>query len=175
MSKITKLLWMDLEMTGLDVLEDRILEVAAIVTDMDFNELDRYHAVVKQPEHVVDHMNAWSIKQHKQSGLTEKIATGTEESLVEQELINFTKEHFKASKVIIAGNSIHFDRRFMAQHWREFESMLHYRMLDVSSFKILMENKHKVRYQKKESHRALDDVIESINELKYYLEKFKAQ
>ena len=162
----TKLLWIDLEMTGLDPKKDVILEVAAEVTDLDFKTLASYEAVIKQPEDVLANMNEWSLKQHGESGLTEKIRTiGRDESEVVHELVGFIKAQFGDEPAIIAGNSIHNDRLFITSWWPEVDSLLHYRMLDVSSFKILMEAKYNIRYTKKDVHRAFDDIQASIAEL----------
>lgn len=170
-----KLLWVDLEMTGLDPSKDKILEVAAVVTDWDFREIASYDAVIKQPDSVLDAMNEWCVDQHGVSGLTERVR---ESSLSEQEaeaqLIAFTKEHCGTdAMVLLCGNSIHMDRRFIEQQWKDFDQLLHYRMLDVSAWKVVFEGKFKKRFSKPEEHRALGDIRGSIMELKYYLEKVR--
>lgn len=170
----TKLLWIDLEMTGLDPQKDVILEVAAEVTDFDFKTLASYEAIIKHPEELLGAMNEWSLKQHAESGLTNKVRTiGRDENEVVHELVGFIKAQFGEEPAIIAGNSIHNDRLFITSWWPEVDQLLHYRMLDVSSFKILMEAKYGVRYTKKDVHRAFDDIQASIAELQYYLEKLK--
>jgi oligoribonuclease len=168
----TKLLWIDLEMTGLEVKEDRIIEVAAIVTDFDFNELATYESVVHQNESIIKSMNDWSKEHHAASGLTSKIAKAPKEERVKKELIKFVKNNFK-EPVILAGNSVHTDMKFITAWWPELKPFLHYRMLDVSAYKIIMQNKYHIIYKKKETHRALDDIRESIAELKFYLSYFK--
>jgi oligoribonuclease len=165
---VSKLLWVDLEMTGLEPETDRILEVAAIVTDFEFKELARYEAIIHQPEDVIQRMNEWAKLTHTQSGLVDKVATGQQEQDVIEQFVAFIQRHF-TEKPILAGNSIHQDRRFIRKWWPQVEALLHYRMLDVSSYKIMWLGRGNVAYPKKETHRALDDIEESIAELKYYL------
>ncbi len=172
----TKLLWIDLEMTGLDPKTDRILEVAAIATDFDFNELGRFEAIIQHDQAELEHLlnaNEWYAAQPEHMKLfVDQNAHGRPESQVEQALIDFTTPIFGDEPVIIAGNSIHNDRGFIKEWWPQFDHLLHYRMLDVSSFKILFEAKYNDSFVKQiESHRALDDIQESIDELKHYLER----
>lgn len=170
----TKLLWVDLEMTGLDVSRDRIVEVACEVTDFNFKTLASYEAVIRQPDTVVNNMDEWSKKQHKISGLTERIKkSGRPEKEVIHELVGFIKAQFGDEPAILAGNSIHNDRNFVKRWWPEVEELLHYRMLDVSSLKIVMNSKYGVEFEKKGLHRAFDDIQASIAELQYYLEVLK--
>jgi len=164
-----KLFWVDLEMTGLEPDDNRIIEVAAIVTDSDFNELETYHSIVKQPTEVVEAMESWSKAKHQQSGLTGKIPDGAEPQKVEQDLVALIKRHFK-DPAILAGNSVHHDRRFIRRYWPQLESLLHYRMLDVSAWKVVMEAKFSHQFKKAKTHRAEDDIRESIAELKDYIE-----
>ena len=168
----TKLLWIDLEMTGLDVTKDRIIEVAAQITDFDFNVLASYQAVIHHPEEVTSNMNPWSASQHSASGLTARVRDSKKsEAEVAGELVGLIKAHFGVEPAIIAGNSIHSDRNFIKQWWPEVEAMLHYRMVDVSSLKILMQGMHGYVYQKDSSHRAEDDIKASIAELQDYLKQ----
>lgn len=170
----TKLLWIDLEMTGLEVKKDVIIEVACEVTDFDFKTLASYEAIIKHPDHILDNMNEWSKVQHQASGLTERIkAEGREESEVVHELVGFIKAQFGDEPAVLAGNSIHNDRNFIKQYWPLVDDLLHYRMLDVTSLKILMEAKYNIRFSKKEVHRAFDDIQASIAELQYYIEALK--
>ncbi len=170
----TKLLWVDLEMTGLDVDKDVILEVAAEVTDFDFKTLASYEAVVSHPEEVLNDMNDWSVTQHAASGLTERIKTqGRDEKDVIHELVGFITAQFGSEPAVLAGNSIHNDRNFIKRWWPEVDAKLHYRMLDVSSYKILMQAKYSVNFHKKDVHRATADIQASIAELQYYLAKLK--
>lgn len=172
--KPTKLLWIDLEMTGLDPKKDVILEVAAEVTDFDFKTLGSYEAIIKQSNWRLRHMNDWSKNQHAKSGLIEKIKTiGRPEDEVKRELVGFIKGHFGKEPAIIAGNSIHNDRLFITRWWPEVDKLLHYRMLDVSSLKIIMQGRYKFEYGKKDVHRAFDDIQASIAELQFYLEKLR--
>lgn len=172
--KSTKLLWVDLEMTGLNPETDRILELAAIVTDFNFIELDQFASVIYQPETVLRNMNEWSRTQHTASGLLDRLKVAPNEQQVVNHFSSFIKNNFLGEPAILAGNSIHQDRRFIRHWWSVVEQQLHYRMLDVSSYKILMQNKFGVDFNKQEAHRALGDIQESIAELKFYLEKFSA-
>jgi oligoribonuclease len=167
----TKLLWVDLEMTGLDPAEDVILEVSAVITDFNFLKLADYEAVIQQSDDTLAKMNDWSAQQHAASGLTERVRRqGRPEPEVERELVALIGKHFGFEPAILAGNSIHFDRMFIRRWWPKVEPLLHYRMLDVSSFKILMQGKYAVNFEKKDVHRATADIEASIAELKYYLD-----
>ena len=169
----TKLLWVDLEMTGLDPREHVIIEIAAEVTDFNFKTLASYEALIKHPERKLKHMNEWAQRQHDGSGLTERVRRqGKPEKDVIHELVGFIKGQFGDEPAILAGNSIHNDRIFIRRWWPEVEELLHYRMLDVSSLKILMQAKYGVSFDKKETHQAYDDIQASIAELQYYLEWF---
>ncbi|HEX8182964.1 MAG TPA: oligoribonuclease [Candidatus Saccharimonadales bacterium] len=172
----TKLLWVDLEMTGLEVDKDVIIEIAAEVTDFNFKTLASYEALVLQPEAKLTGMNPWAQNQHDASGLTERVRTqGKPEREVIHELIGFIKGQFGDEPAILAGNSIHNDRNFIKRWWPEVDALLHYRMMDVSSLKILMQAKYDVGFEKKETHRAFDDIQASIAELQHYLEWFADQ
>lgn len=169
-----KLLWLDMEMTGLDVDIERVIEVAAIITDMDFNPLETYHCVVQQPPIFIENMDDWNRKHHTESGLISKIPSGKEPETVDQELRELAIKHFGKERAILCGNSIFQDRKFIDLYFREFAKTLHYRMVDVTSWKIIMNEKYNVEYQKKDSHRALDDIRESIEELKTFLKFVKS-
>jgi oligoribonuclease len=174
--KPTKLLWIDLEMTGLDASKDVILEIAAEVTDFEFKTLASYEALVKHPDEVLDNMAEWPKQQHGISGLTERVrAQGRPEEEVKHELVGFIKAQFGDEPAILAGNSIHNDRLFIKKWWPEIDQLLHYRMLDVTSFKILMQGKYDYEYEKNDTHRAFDDIQASIAELQHYLEFFQKQ
>jgi oligoribonuclease len=172
--KPTKLLWVDLEMTGLDPKKDVIIEVAAEVTDFNFKTLGSYEAVIKHPKRKMKNMNEWSKIHHAKNGLIDRIdQSGKKEKNVMRELIGFIKGHFGKEPAILAGNSIHNDRIFIQRWWPEVENLLHYRMLDVTALKIVMQGKYKQEYKKKDVHRAFDDIQASIAELQYYLEQLK--
>lgn len=171
---MTKLLWIDLEMTGLEVRRERIIEVACIVTDFEFNELGSYESVVKQDQQFLDDMDDWNKRTHGESSLIAKIPNGKDPATVEMDLINIVDTHFaEGEKPIIAGNSISQDRLFIEEYMKTFASLLHYRMLDVTSWKVVMSDRYNIKYKKKNAHRALDDIRESIGELKHYLQYIK--
>ena len=175
--KQAKLLWMDLEMTGLDPVEDRILEVAVIATDWDFKEVARYEAVKKVGSALMKKrmdVEFLNLNASVRDALMSQNVTGKNGRTVENELIKFIDEHFEADeRILLAGNSIHQDRKFIENEWPRLNSRLHYRMLDVSAWKVVFDGKFKKRFAKPESHRALEDIKGSIQELKYYLKKVK--
>lgn len=162
------LFWLDLEMTGLDDVKDSILEVAAIITDMDLNPIQEYQSVVFQPQTVLDSMNDWCKENHGKSGLTADVPKGKPIDEVEKDLVALAEKFF-SERIVLVGNSIANDRRFVDRYLKKFEKKLHYRMIDVSSFKEVFREKWGVKFEKKNAHRALGDVHESIAELKHYL------
>lgn len=172
------ILWMDLEMTGLDPIEDRILEVGAIITDWDFNEIAVYEAVKQVgPALVKKRMVGpfWDEFAEVRETLIAQNLTGKNGRTVENELLAFIDEHIGSDqKVLLAGNSIHQDRRFIVNEWTRLDARLHYRMLDVTAWKVVFEGKFRKKFAKAEAHRALDDIRGSIDELRYYLKKVKA-
>ena len=172
-----KLLWIDLEMTGLDPVEDRIVEVAAIATDWEFKEIARYEAVVKVgPALMKKRMvgEFWEKYANVRDALMAQNDDGTSGRTVENQLLEFVDEHFAPDeRVLLAGNSIHQDRKFIENELPRLNAKLHYRMLDVSAWKIVFEGRYKKKFAKPESHRALEDIQGSIQELKYYLKKVK--
>lgn len=181
MSKHAKILWIDLEMTGLDPIEDRILEVAAIVTDWKFKELAVYEGIVKVGPRLMEQRmevgkDFWDANPEARDGLIEQnLERGRSGRTIENELLAFIDENFEADKpVLLAGNSIHQDRKFIANEWHRIDQRLHYRMLDVSAWKVVFEGKYKKRFTKPEEHRALGDIRGSIMELEYYLGKIKS-
>jgi oligoribonuclease len=171
------LVWMDLEMTGLDPKADLIIEIATVVTDAHLNLLAKGPVLaIHQSEAALSGMDEWNQTTHAQTGLIERVrASAVTQAEAEAVTLNFLREHIRPGKSPLCGNSICQDRRFLAEHMPELESFLHYRNLDVSSVKELA-----VRWcpglasgvAKKGGHRALDDVLESIEELKYYREHF---
>lgn len=175
-----RILWVDLEMTGLQANDDLILEVAAIVTDWNFKEIATYEGIVKNEDLVLSErlsLNAifWDANPSSRDGLMAQNQHGKPLAMVEEELVAFITEHFEADKpVLLAGNSIHMDRRFITAQWPLLDARLHYRMLDVSAWKVVFEGKFKKKFVKPEEHRALGDIRGSIVELQYYLSKVKA-
>ena len=178
--KPKQVLWVDLEMTGLNPESDVILEVAAIATDWEFKELGTYEGIVKHEIVFLDEllaMNAtfWDENPEARDGLLEQNMRGKALRVVEDELLAFLDEHFDDDKpVLLAGNSIHMDRQFVEAYWPRLSARLHYRMLDVTAWKVVFEAKFKKKFAKPESHRALEDIRGSIEELKYYLKKIKS-
>lgn len=157
-------------MTGLDDVRDRILEFAAVITDLDMKPLEELHRIVYQPQEVLDGMNDWCKKTHGESGLTQAVPQGTPLDQVEQEALALLKKHFPANEpIVLSGNSIGNDRRFVDRYMPELAKRLHYRMIDVSSFKEIFREKYGLAFHKKNAHRAVDDIHESIRELNYYL------
>jgi len=179
MTKKATILWVDLEMTGLDANNDLILEVAAIATDWDFNEIAVYEGIVQNEDMTLEERFSansvfWDANQHVRKGLKEQNRHGKDLEEVEDDLLDFMEKHFKKDKpVLLAGNSIHMDRRFIVAQWPRMDARLHYRMLDVSAWKVVFEGKFKKKFAKPEEHRALGDIRGSIMELKYYLGKVK--
>ncbi len=171
---VTKILWIDLEMTGLNVETDVIIEVAAVATDLKWQPLGRYHAVVNQPQVFLDRMDDWNKKHHGESGLLAQIPSGLPPPQVEQELVQFVKDHFGSEKAILGGNSIGQDRLFLTRYFPNIIPLLHYRNLDVSSWKIIFKEIYGLTYKKKQAHRAVDDIFESIEELKFYMSHIKS-
>lgn len=179
--KKAKLLWVDLEMTGLDPEKDRILEVAAIATGWDLEPIVRgderaeMTAVVKVPEELMRERvvgEFWEKNAESRDGLMAQNAEGKSAKTVGGELLAFIDKWF-GDEVILAGNSIHQDRKFIDREWPEVSKRLHYRMLDVSAWKVVFEGKYGKRFTKREAHRALDDIRGSIEELRWYLEMIK--
>lgn len=175
MSKKAKLLWVDLEMTGLNPEKDRILEVAAIATGWDLESLAEMTAVVKVPEKLMRERMVgefWEKNAESREGLLAQNETGKAAEEVERQVLEFMEENF-GKEVYLAGNSIHQDRKFIDREWPKVAEKLHYRMLDVSAWKVYMEGARKKKFVKPEMHRALDDIKGSIAELKYYTEMLK--
>jgi oligoribonuclease len=173
----TKFLWIDLEMTGLNPKHDVILELAAEVTSADLETLDSYETFVQSDKDVVlDRIQEniwWKDYPENRDDFLRNLSKAKPIMAVEKELITLINYHFGKEPAILAGNSIHYDRAFI-RHWMpELELRLHYRMLDVTSWKIIMQSKYKVEFEKPEVHRAYEDIQASIAELQYYLDWFK--
>lgn len=170
-----RLLWIDLEMTGLDPELDFIIECASVITDENLEVIaEGDEIVIHVPQSHFAKMDAWNRKHHKTSGLWRRVQeskTSLEEA--EQQMIDFAEKHLGSENIILAGNSIWQDRRFLHKHMPRFEKMLHYRMVDVSSLKILTKAWYQEPpYKKEGKHRALDDIRESIEELAYIRKTF---
>lgn len=168
--KKAKLLWIDLEMTGLDPAKDKILEVAAIATDYKFNEVARMEAVVKVSPLLMKRRMVgefWEKNAASRDGLMAQNKDGKSAAEVEKLLLEFLDKYF-SEEIYLAGNSIHQDRKFIEREWPQLNKRLHYRMLDVSAWKIYFENALNKKFTKREAHRALDDIEGSIEELKWY-------
>ena len=171
------LVWVDLEMTGLEPDTDRIIEVAVVVTDMHLNILAEGPVfAIHQSDATLDKMDAWNRGTHGRSGLTERVKTSTvSEEAAEAELITFLKQYVPAGKSPMCGNTICQDRRFMVRGMPKLEAFFHYRNLDVSTLKELCKRwKPEIvaGFKKHQKHTALADIIESIEELRYYREHF---
>jgi oligoribonuclease len=169
-------------MTGLDPVEDRILEVAAIVTDWNYKEIATYEAAVLVGPRLVEKRMLkgpaavfWNtVPAVRDALIAQNTEKGRSARTVENELIAFLDEHFDRSlPVVLAGNSIHQDRKFIDNEWHRLSKRLHYRMLDVSAWKLVFEHTYGKKFAKREAHRALDDIRGSIEELQYYLKRVK--
>lgn len=166
-----KFCWIDLEMTGLDVEAHRILEVAMIITDETWTELFCMTEPVYQNESVLMDMNEWSRKHHSESGLLEKVAVARDLKSIETDMLIALDEFYdEGEDIYLAGNSIAQDRKFIDRYLSRLSRSLHYRMLDVSSFKLIFESFYGKKFDKKKKHLALDDLKESIAELRFYLD-----
>jgi oligoribonuclease len=171
------LIWIDLEMSGLQPDTDVILELATVITDVNLNTLAESPVlVVHQSDAVLDGMDAWNKGTHGKSGLIDKVKASTlDEAAAEEQMIEFLKQYVPAGKSPMCGNSICQDRRFLARGMPKLEAYFHYRNLDVSVFKELARRwKPKIYdgFKKASNHTAQADIIESIEELKYYREHF---
>lgn len=175
--KSSNLIWLDLEMTGLDTQNDTIIEIATIVTDKHLDILAEGPSIaIFQPETVLSQMDDWNQKQHQQSGLLDRVRNSTWDlAAAEAETLEFIMQYVPPKKSPLCGNSICQDRRFMARLMPKLESYFHYRHLDVSSVKVLAQHwapkiAKAFKKQAKSAHLALEDVRQSIVELRYYRE-----
>ena len=171
------LIWIDLEMTGLDSDSDVIIEIATIVTDSDLNVLSEGPVIaISQPDSAMDAMDEWNTRTHGGSGLTERVKKSCVSALeAEQQTIEFLQQYVPAGSSPICGNSICQDRRFLYRGMPALEKYFHYRNLDVSTLKILAQHwspEIMKGLTKQGSHQAMDDIRDSISELRYYREHF---
>jgi len=164
-----RMFWLDMEMTGLDPVKDRILEAAVVVTDLAFEVKATWDSAVFQEPEVLKGMDEWCTRTHGASGLTARVPNGITEHALDEALCKLAREHCPGSKIVLCGNSIGQDRRFVEAYLPAFTKTLHYRMLDVSSFKLIFENRYSKKFKKKNKHQALGDILESIEELRFYL------
>lgn len=175
------IVWIDCEMTGLNVYEDNIIEICCIITDGDLNIVDSkgYESTIYYPKEVLDSMNSWCINQHGKSGLTDKVLANPDQTLqkVQAELLEYIKHYVdEKGKAIMAGNTIHMDKFFMQREFPDIIDFLHYRLIDVST---IMEvgyrhNPELMRAFPKKvgNHTAKSDILESINQLKWYRDNY---
>ncbi|MBU0656855.1 MAG: oligoribonuclease [Gammaproteobacteria bacterium] len=171
------LIWIDLEMTGLDSFNDVIIEIATIVTDKHLNELAQGPVIaIHQPDEALAKMDDWNQKQHGGSGLVARVkASEWSERQAELATLEFLQQYVPAGASPMCGNSICQDRRFLARHMPELEKFFHYRHLDVSTLKELANRwvpELAEKFKKDSKHLALDDIRDSIDELKFYREHF---
>lgn len=172
--KDKKFIWLDLEMTGLDPEQHHIVEIASLITDESFRVIEEGpNLVIYQPESVLANCDSVARKMHEKSGLWEEIPN-SKVSLDEaaERTLAFFKKHLKSNDSPMCGNTISQDRRFLLKYMPKVESFFHYRHLDVSSFKILYDtlypHSESFAYEKKNNHRAKDDIYESVAELDFY-------
>ena len=169
------LVWIDMEMTGLDPEKERIIEIATIVTDSHLNQIAEgpVFAVHQSPE-LLSKMDSWNTRQHNSSGLVQRVRESTvTEAQAEAETLAFLKKYVPQGRSPLCGNSIYQDRRFLYRYMPELEKFFHYRLIDVSTIKEIAQRWAPQVYaglQKESKHLALSDIRDSIEELKYYRE-----
>jgi oligoribonuclease len=172
-----RLVWLDMEMTGLDPERERIIEVAVVVTEPDLTIVAEGPVlVIHQPDSLLDAMDSWNRSTHSKSGLTDKVKASTmTEGQAEDALIAFLSQYVPAGKSPLCGNTVSQDRRFMFKYMPKLEQFFHYRTVDVSTLKELARRwKPELLkgFEKRSKHEALADIYESIDELKYYRDVF---
>jgi len=172
-----RLVWIDLEMTGLDPERERIIEVATLVTDAELNVVAEGPVIaVTQPDGLLEAMDAWCTKTHGESGLTARVqASDVETAEAERRTLAFLREHVAPGSSPMCGNSVHQDRRFLEREMPELLAFFHYRNLDVSTLKELAKRWNPgamAGFKKRNVHLAMDDIKESIAELAHYRATF---
>ena len=176
MANESNLVWMDLEMSGLDPKTCVILEIATLITDKDLNLIAQGPAlVVHQPDSVLEAMDDWNKEHHGASGLAKAVQKSTITlAQAEQQTLDFIAQHCGPKSSPLCGNTIYQDRRFLIEYMPKLESYLHYRLVDVSTIKELVKRWYGPEFQapnKKQKHKALDDILETVEELKLYRKK----
>ncbi|KAL0994581.1 hypothetical protein UPYG_G00124340 [Umbra pygmaea] len=177
-----RIVWVDLEMTGLDIEKDQIIEMACIITDSELNVIaEGPNLIINTSDELLDGMDDWCTEHHGHSGLTQAVRD-SKISLqqAEYEFLSFIRQHTPPGQCPLAGNSVHADKKFLEKYMPQFMYHLHYRIVDVSTIKELCRRwfpeEYKLAPQKKASHRALEDIKESIKELQFYrAHVFKSQ
>lgn len=175
MNRRNNLIWIDLEMSGLNPDEDVILEIATVVTDKDLIVLaEGPVCAIHQPDSILESMDEWNTRQHNESGLVERVRQSTvTEAEAEQTTLEFLRRFVDQGSSPMCGNSICQDRRFLVRNMPELAKFFHYRNLDVSSFKIVTQlwaPELAGRFEKQSTHLALADIHDSIREMRYYRE-----
>ncbi|KAA3612461.1 MAG: oligoribonuclease [Planctomycetota bacterium] len=172
--KENSLVWMDLEMTGLDPERERILEIAVLLTDQDLEVIaEGPELVISQPEELLSAMDAWNQEHHARSGLLDRVrASKLSETQAEDQVMAFLDQYTEPKVAPLAGNSVHHDRRFLARYMPRIHQHLHYRIVDVTTVKELAQRWYpgvvEERPMKRNQHRAMDDIRESLDELRFY-------
>ncbi|XP_011503283.1 PREDICTED: oligoribonuclease, mitochondrial-like isoform X2 [Ceratosolen solmsi marchali] len=168
------IIWIDMELTGLEIENDCILEIACLVTDENLNIIsDEFHKILYQEDSILEKMNGWCKITHSESGLTKASQKSNEnEDSVDKSLLNFMMQYVPAKKCPLAGNSIYIDRLFLQKYLKESNNYLHYRNIDVSSIKEVVRRWNPEIYslapKKTHSHKAMNDIKETIEELIFY-------
>ena len=170
-----RMVWIDLEMTGLDIEKESIIEIATIITDSELNILAQGpNLAIKVSEELIEGMDEWNTTHHHQSGLVDRIrSVGVSIEEAQQQTIEFLQQWFNPKSAPLCGNSVWNDRRFLDKEMPLVADYLHYRMIDVSTVKELAKRWYPEvdKYPNKLSHLALDDIIESIEELQYFRDR----